>query len=173
MTEGLDKAFIDFSCEKLEQLCGRICACLGKLDAARIWQRGTENENAIGNLVLHLCGNLRQWIGFGVGRQPDIRQRDLEFLARDGASSEELQRQLQLAVTEAVAIIRDLSARRLLEMTRVQQYDVTVLWAIYHVVEHFSGHAGQIIFATKQFTGEGMGFYAHLNSSQSHREKAP
>jgi uncharacterized damage-inducible protein DinB len=173
MNTGLDRAFIDFSCEKLEQLCGRICACLGKLDAARIWQRGTESENAIGNLVLHLCGNLRQWIGFGVGRLPDVRQRDLEFLARDSASPEDLQENLREAVNEAVNIIRPLTADRLLEMTRVQKYEVTVLWAVYHVVEHFSGHAGQIIFATKRFTGEGLDFYAHLNSARPPGEKAP
>jgi uncharacterized damage-inducible protein DinB len=173
MTIGLDKAFIDFSCEKLEQLCERICACLEKLDADRIWRRQTESENAIGNLVLHLCGNLRQWIGFGVGRLPDIRQRDLEFLARGSVSPEKLQEELRAAVSEAVAIIRPLTADRLLEMTRIQKYDVTLLWAVYHVVEHFSGHAGQIIFATKQFTGEGMGFYAHLDSARPHSEKAP
>jgi uncharacterized damage-inducible protein DinB len=164
--------FIRFSCEKLEQMCSRICACLQKLDRERIWLCGSENENAIGNLVLHLCGNLRQWIGFGVGKMPDIRQRDLEFLAREGAGPEELQSRIRSAVEEAVSVIRNLTDDRLMERTQVQKYEVSVLAAVYHVVEHISGHTGQIIFATKQLSGEDLDFYSHLKSP-THGEKAP
>jgi len=172
-TGGLDKAFVDYSCEKLQQNCERICVCLEKLNGDQIWFRGSENQNAVGNLVLHLCGNLRQWIGFGIGGQPDLRKRELEFSARGGAESRQLADKLREIVTDAVTIIRRLTPERLAQTTTVQGYEITVLQAVYHVVEHFAGHAGQIIFCTKQFTGEGLGFYTHLDSRRPHSEKSP
>ena len=63
MVASTDQLFIEFSADKLEQMAGRIAACLDRLNYEQVWQRHSENENAIGNLVLHLCGNLRQWIG--------------------------------------------------------------------------------------------------------------
>ncbi len=173
MGMAIEKAFIEFSCEKLQQLTERICVCLDQLNAEQIWFRGTQNENAIGNLVLHLCGNVRQWIGFGIGGQPDIRERSLEFSARGGLEVSELKSRLKAAVTEAVSIIGGLTRERLEQETRIQNYNVTVLQAILHVVEHFAGHSGQIIFSTKHFTGEGLGFYRHLDTHQSSNQNTP
>lgn len=173
MGMAIEKAFIEFSCEKLEQLTERICVCLDQLNAEQIWFRGAQNENAIGNLVLHLCGNVRQWIGFGIGGLPDSRERSLEFSARGGVGANELKSRLQAAVTDAIAIIGGLTRERLEQETRIQNYDVTVLQAVLHVVEHFAGHAGQIIFSTKHFTGKGLGFYRHLDSPQSPPQSTP
>ena len=173
MTDGLDKVFIDFSCDKLQQHTERICDCLDELDNDKIWSRGTQNENAIGNLVLHLCGNVRQWIGFGVGGKPDIRERDLEFASRGGIASGELKDRLRAVVSDAVTILRGITPQRLEEVTMVQSYEMPVLQAVYHVVEHFAGHAGQIIFSTKQFTGRDLGFYSHLSSSKPQEDKTP
>ena len=168
----LDGPFLKFSAEKLEQLCSRIQDCLGKLSEEQIWARGTENENAIGNLVLHLAGNVRQWIGAGVAGKPDIRERDAEFAARGDASAAELGDRLNTNVREAVEVIRGLTPERLAEMTTVQKYHTTVLEAVYHVVEHFAQHTGQIMFATKLFTGQDLGYYRHL-SKAAHSEKTP
>jgi uncharacterized damage-inducible protein DinB len=173
MAIGWDRVFIDFSCEKLQQLTDRICQCLDRLDGDKIWFRGSENENAVGNLVLHLCGNVRQWIGFGVDARPDIRKRDIEFTTRGGVGPDELKERLRAAVSEATEILRRLTADRLEEIIKVQGYEMPVLAAVYHVVEHFSGHAGQIIFCTKQFTGWNPGFYSHLGSTRPDREQAP
>jgi uncharacterized damage-inducible protein DinB len=162
---SIEALFTDWAARKLEQNASRIEACLGRLDDGKIWLRGSENENAIGNLVLHLCGNVRQWIGFGVGGKPDVRARDREFSARGGVTREELIERLQMTVSGAVEIIRGLPAGRLGERTSVQSYEVSVLEAIAHVVEHFAHHTGQIIFATKALTGEDMGFYRHLSGS--------
>jgi hypothetical protein len=54
----------------------------------------------------------------------------------------------------------------------VQGYDKSILEAIYHVVEHFSLHTGQIIYATKLLRKEDLGFYKHLNHT-THSEKTP
>jgi uncharacterized damage-inducible protein DinB len=167
-----DQIFLQVSADKLDQLAGRIATCLGQLTPEQVWARGTENVNAVGNLVLHLCGNVRQWIGFGVAGQPDIRQRDAEFAARGGPSLDELKAHLHAAVSAASAIIRELPPSELGTLTRIQNYEITKLQAIYHVVEHFSGHTGQIIFATKFLTGADLGFYRHL-AAPRHEEKTP
>jgi uncharacterized damage-inducible protein DinB len=160
-----ERLFIDFSCTKLEQLAGRIGVCLDRLDDGRIWHRNSENENAVGNLVLHLCGNITQWIGHGVAGQPDTRMRDAEFAARGGSAGRELKELLTDAVTQAVSRLQRLPEAKLSAEIRVQNYEMSVLEAIYHVVEHFSMHTGQIILATKGWTGEDLGFYRHLSES--------
>ena len=146
--------------------------CLGKLTEEQVWARGSDNENAVGNLVLHLTGNIRQWIGFGVGRWDNVRDRDSEFRARGSMRLEDLQTRLRVGVDEALSIITQLTPDRLAETTNVQGYDVTVLQAVYHVVEHFAHHAGQIIFITKMLALEDLGFYKHL-SSLEHNESTP
>lgn len=173
MEDAPGRTFTRFSVEKLNQLAGRIVDCLGRLSEEQIWRRGSENENAVGNIVLHLCGNIRQWIGFGVAGLPDIRRRDAEFEERGPVAREELARRFQAAVADAVAVIGGLEPERLAEKTRVQKYEVTVLEAVYHVVEHFAQHAGQIIFATKQMTHRDLGYYGHLRGGSSDAKKKP
>jgi uncharacterized damage-inducible protein DinB len=173
LSDSLAKTFLDFSARKLRQLASGIEKCLDQLDEEQVWARGGENENAIGNLALHLCGNVRQWIIAGVGGLPDIRRRDAEFEARGGLGIPELSQKLRTTVADASAILDSVTAERLSERVTIQGYDVTVLEAIFAVVEHFSMHTGQIIFATKALTGADLGFYRHLRAAQSHHQKTP
>jgi uncharacterized damage-inducible protein DinB len=168
-----EAVFIQYSTEKLQQYLTRIDACVSKLTEDQVWARNAGNENAIGNLLLHLSGNVRQWIVCGVGGEVDTRQRQTEFDARGGAAPEELLTRLRSTVDSAISVIGGLSAARLAESVTIQGYDVTVLQAVYHVVEHFSGHTGQIIFATKLLTGKDLGFHKHLKVVQPHAEKTP
>jgi uncharacterized damage-inducible protein DinB len=161
----IEEIFITFSADKLEQLHGRIEDCLARLTPEQIWTRNSENENAVGNLVLHLSGNVRQWIASGVAGMPDHRQRDAEFDARGGMAPPELAGLLKNRVAEALRIIREMPAARLTERITPQGHDVTVLEAIAHVVEHFSQHTGQIILLTKMLTGDDLGYYRHLRGS--------
>lgn len=158
----IETDFLNCSAEKLTELCKRVETCLGKLTADQVWMRGTENQNAVGNLVLHLTGNVRQWILSGIGGAPDARVRDLEFAARGGLEPVVLGEKLREAVDGALEVIRSLPHSRLIERVTIQRNDVTVLKAIFHVVEHFSGHTAQIIFITKMLTGEDLGFYSYL-----------
>ncbi len=145
----------------------RINTCLDRLTAEQIWWRGAEASNAIGNLVLHLSGNVRQWIVSGVGRAPDTRDRDAEFAQRNAIPTEELRARLAAAVREADEVLVRLTDEDLLERRRIQDvYDVTVLQAIHHVTEHFAMHAGQILYATKLLTGQDLGFYAFLSKKK-------
>jgi len=168
----MDRVFIGFSADKLSQLAGRIETCLGKLTHEQIWWRGADESNAIGNLVLHLRGNLGQWILSAVGGAPDMRDRDGEFNAQDGPGTEELASLLRERVAGTVAVIRGLTAERLMEKVHVQKYDVTVLEAVYHVVEHIGQHAAQIMYATKMMARTDLGFYGHLKSPV-HSETTP
>jgi len=172
MSETVDQIFLRASAKNLEQLWSRIRDCLAKLSTDEIWARGHENENAICNLVLHLNGNVRQWIISGVGGAPDSRARDAEFAARGGVEIAELRDRLDVTVREAIAVIGKVTPQRMTERVTIQKYEVTVLEAIYHVVEHFGQHTGQIIFVTKMLTGEDLGFYKHLRAAV-HAEKTP
>jgi uncharacterized damage-inducible protein DinB len=160
--------FLRFSADKLLQFTGRIETCLGRLDEGQIWWRGADVQNSVGNLVLHLSGNVRQWIISGVGGEEDHRDRDAEFAATGGLSRAELMEPLRQTVVDANRVLRAVTPQRISDRITIQGYDVSVLEAIYHVVEHFAMHTGQILYATKLLTSEDLGFYRHLSSDRRH-----
>ncbi len=172
MPELLESVFLDFSIRKLRQLTEQVEVCLGKMNDQQIWARGSEDANSVGNLVLHLCGNVRQWITGGVGGRPNTRDRDAEFSARGGASAVELRTRLRAVVEEAVGVLTETPPSRLTERVVIQRFDLTVLEAIYHVVEHFALHAGQIMFAAKLSAGD-LGFHRHLGAAASAPDRTP
>ena len=137
----------------------KIRRCLDVLPADALWRRSDEQSNSVGNLLLHLAGNVRQWIVSSVGGAPDVRYRASEFTAREGAAADALFAALRGTLDEADAVLASLSAAQLLTRRTVQGRDVTVLDAVYHVVEHFSLHTGQIILLTKRYAPGRIGFY--------------
>jgi hypothetical protein len=155
--------FLDYSAAQLDLYLSRIETCLDQLTPEQVWERHSENENAVGNLVLHLEGNIRQWILGGVGGQPDIRDRYLEFETRAGASPVELKARIRATIEEAAAAVRGLPHERLTARIRAQGREVSVLEAIYQAVQHLSGHAFQIMLLTKFHNGRDLGFFAYLN----------
>jgi uncharacterized damage-inducible protein DinB len=132
----------------------KIERCLDELGDEDVWWRPNEQSNSIGNLVLHLCGNVSQWIVAAVGGRSYDRHRQQEFDERRVLPRRELLERIQSAVREAGVVIASVDPDALLARRRIQGYDVTVLEAIYHVVEHFSMHTGQIILITKARTGK-------------------
>ncbi|MCB9383873.1 MAG: DUF1572 family protein [Bryobacterales bacterium] len=148
---------------ELEQSLGKIERALERLPAEHLWNRAHENENAIGNLLLHLAGNLRQWIICGVGGQPDTRDRASEFAQREALPLDGLLAKLRATVEEAEATLDAVTPDVLLEKRRIQVYEVTGTQALLHVITHFSEHTGQILWAVKRMTGEDLAFYAHLS----------
>lgn len=159
---ALSEIFLASCRETLRKSHERIEKCLGQLTPEQIWWRGGEPSNAVGNLVLHLCGNVRQWIIAGVGGAPDTRDRDAEFACRDAIPVEELRQRLAATVREADAVLARLTEADLQAPRHIQVYDVTVLEAVHHVSEHFAHHTGQILYATKLLTGADLGFFRHL-----------
>jgi hypothetical protein len=161
----LEADFLTSAADKLAENLSRIETCLTELPPHAIWTRDSEYENAVGNLLLHLEGNVRQWILSGIGAIPDERNRAGELSARTGATASVLFAKLSGTVGEAVSLIRSLPHHRLAEKVSIQGYDTTVLSAIFHVVEHFSGHTYQIILLTKRFTKKDLGFYSYLDKT--------
>ena len=143
----------------LEEYLPKIERCLERLNDEQIWWRANEESNSIGNLVLHLCGNARQWIVSGVGGETDAREREAEFAQRDVISRDELIALLRSTLADVGRVLKALNPATLLERRTIQGSDVDVLQAIFHVTEHFSMHAGQIIMLTKMLTGTNLRFY--------------
>ena len=137
----------------------KIERCLEALTDEQLWWRANENSNSIGNLLLHLSGNARQWIVSGLGGVPDQRQRQSEFDERSVISKAELLARLKETLIDVDAVLGGLDSELLLTTYQIQASDVSGLEAIFHVVEHFSMHTGQIILLTKQLTARDMRFY--------------
>jgi len=153
MANELAELFLEYSERKLVESTKKLTTCLDRLTEEQIWKRGGTHENAVGNLVLHLCGNMRQWIIHGVGQASDVRERDAEFVAMGGLGRAELITLFTETVEEAKGVIASLPRERLAEITTPQERTVSVLGAIYQVVGHVQEHVGQIILLTKQMVG--------------------
>lgn len=138
----------------------RIARCVALLGEANVWRRPAPNCNSVGNLLLHLCGNVTQWIVVTFAATPDQRDRPAEFAARDGATGAELVARLTAVVDNACAIVDRLEVADLLRTRTIQRkFEETGLSAVLHAMEHFAGHAGQIYAWTKQVTGKDLAFY--------------
>ena len=129
------------------------------LPEGALWSRVNEKSNSIGNLILHLEGNIRHWILSGVGGAPSSRDRASEFIARNGPRAIELLASLERALAEVDQFLAGLTAADLAEPRTIQGREVTILEAVLHVVEHFSLHLGQIIMMAKIHAPGAIRFY--------------
>ncbi len=143
----------------LKEYFQKIEQCLQELTDEDVWWRAHETNNSIGNLLLHLSGNVRQWIISGIGGAHDVRNRPQEFAERTHLPKEKLLDNLNATLVEADQVLERFDNSKLLEVRHIQKYDVTCLDAISHVVEHFSQHLGQIIYITKLRKGIDLKFY--------------
>ena len=151
----------------LEDYFVKIAAAIEALDDEQVWRRPNESSNSVGNLLLHLSGNVRQWIVSGVGGAEDERDRASEFAARASAPKGELVESVKTTLDEADAVLARIEGEcaaansdgPLQRLCGPQSYEVTVLDAIFHVVEHFSYHTGQIVFAAKWLAEGQVSFY--------------
>lgn len=136
----------------------RIIRCLKLLSEKEIWWRANRASNSVGNLVLHLQGNVRQWIISGIRDRPDIRDRDREFAETGPIPRRELLAGLRKTVSEADLVLKDVKEADLVRRFSIQGFDVTGFQVLSHVAEHFAFHAGQIIYATKLKLGKDLRF---------------
>ena len=158
--DPIENAFLEQAAKHLEsEFMPRIKKCVNSLSEEDLWWRPNPESNSVGNVLLHLTGNVRQWIISGVGGTEDTRVRDREFSEQGPVPSDQLLSTLEHAIADACSILRTLPPELLLETRRIQKYDVTILHAIFHVVEHFSGHTGQIIYITKMLKNKDLRFY--------------
>jgi uncharacterized damage-inducible protein DinB len=157
------KEFIEQSLKSIDENTSKIKACMKQLDEKDIWFRHNEHVNSVGNIILHLCGNIRQYIISSLGGAPDIRERDLEFSTAGGFTNAELVAKWQDTIREAKKIIVQASPENLLRHRVVQGTDHSGISIIVHVTEHYSYHTGQIIFLTKLYKNIDMGFHTNVD----------
>ncbi len=137
----------------------KLRAAVESLPADALWSRPNAESNSVGNLLLHLAGNVRQWIVSGVGGAIDTRHRAAEFAARDGADAATLLSALDDVLNDADTVLSKLTEADLVSSRTIQGRDVQVFEAVYHVVEHFSGHVGQIVLIAKMHSPGRIRFY--------------
>ena len=137
----------------------RIEKCLRQLSEDQVWKTPNANTNSIGNLILHLCGNITQYAHASLGNEKDARNRDLEFSTEGGFSKKELLENITAVTEKAVQVIKIISEDELLRNRKVQGFDYSGISIIIHITEHFSYHVGQIAFFTKLLCDKDLGFY--------------
>ena len=163
---NLHAAFIEFSSQKLnDQYWPRLRRCVEQLSDDQVWWRPNEASNSVGNLMLHLNGNIQQWLIGSFKKLADARDRPAEFRQRQVIPAFEVLSRLGATVKEAVEVLTSLTEDELLKTYTIQGYTVTGLHAVYQVVEHFALHYGQILYITKLLRGEDLGFYRELDKT--------
>lgn len=141
----------------------RIKQCLGELKTEEIWHKPNEQSNSIGNLVLHVCGNLRQYVLSGLGKQNDYRNRDAEFSNVDGMVAAELIQKMDALQKEMDAVLLRISDQDLIQPKNIQGFKLNTISVLIHVTEHLSYHTGQIAFYTKLLKNIDLKFYGDLD----------
>ena len=144
--------------DELDSAVEMIAHCLGQLTGDQVWWRPSPSMNSIGNLMLHLSGNVRQWITTGVGGAEDIRDRPLEFSEQGPIEADELMRQLPRTIEEAKQAIANASAEDLTGRRRIQGFELTGIAAVFHSVSHFRGHVQEIVHLTRAQLGDAYQF---------------
>jgi hypothetical protein len=131
----------------------RALLCIDQLDDTQVWYRPNPQSNAVGNLVLHLVGNLKQWILGGISDLPDTRNRPAEFSAPSGQTREQLRSLLKETVEECCRVIDKMPVSRVTERKRIQGEDVTIAAALVMAISHLGLHVGQMQYIGKMLLG--------------------
>jgi hypothetical protein len=152
--DELAKHVAEEAARELSDALGKIAHCVDQLHDAQIWSRPDPALNSIGNLLLHLTGNLTQWIVCGIGGAADHRHRAAEFAERGPIPRGDLTRRLEAAVAGASAALKRSSASELTRVRLIQGFDVTGLAAIFHSIPHFRGHTQEIVHMTRRILGD-------------------
>jgi Protein of unknown function (DUF1572) len=158
--------FLAFSRKKLLEIYWpRLKECVAPLTDEQVWWRPNEASNSIGNLILHLNGNVGQWLVASFNKDEDKRDRPAEFAAAGSISASALLDRLGATLEQASGVLTRLTPAELLAQYEIQGYHVRGLEAVYQVVEHFGLHYGQIVYITKSLTAKDLGFYKELRST--------
>jgi hypothetical protein len=156
--ESITAAYAAYARKELADQFGKIRHCLDQLNEEQVWWRPRPTMNSIGNLLLHLTGNVGQWVVSGVGGAPDTRNRPAEFAERGPIPKAELLRRLADTVAAADRAVAGITAETALAPRRIQGYDETPLTASFHSIAHFYAHTQEIIHMTRAQLGDAYRF---------------
>ncbi|MCP4642787.1 MAG: DUF1572 domain-containing protein [bacterium] len=154
-TDGqcLTRAFLAETKAAILQEQRRITHSLSQLTDEQVWHEPSPGVNSIGTIIVHLCGNLRQWFLHGLGGEEDVRDRPKEFQKTDRVAKEDLLARLDDIVSHVVAVLDGIAPNSLLAPCQIQGFEVTGLSAIYSTVTHLEGHSLQIAYVAHQQLG--------------------
>ncbi|WP_299149400.1 DinB family protein [uncultured Dokdonia sp.] len=162
--------FKDNAIFRLEENVRMISIALSKVVEEELWTKQNQSLNTLGNQLLHICGNMTQYIVSGLGGNPDERNREEEFSTEDGFTKDELLQRLLLTVQTSTTIIDDATPENLLKKRNVQGFELSGTGIILHVVEHFSYHTGQIAMQVKLVIDQPLKFYEGMNLNTLNEE---
>lgn len=151
----------------LRESVTRIKKCLDQLEDNEIWHRPNNNTVSVGNLILHLCGNVQQWVLSGMGGMPDHRNRQNEFDALGPIPRQQLLENLDKLVEEVNGYLDTVSFDQLLAKYKVQGFEESGIAILIHVVEHFSYHVGQITYFVKTRKDIDLQYYAGVDLNKT------
>lgn len=158
--------FKENTCYRLDESTRMIQIAFEKINEQQVWQRPNNSSNSLGNQILHLCGNMTQYVISSLGEQEDRRDRDAEFNARDGYTKEILTDKLQTTVNQVKEVIQNATEEQLLKKRHVQGFHFSGMGCVIHAVEHYSYHTGQIAFWVKELINQPLGFYDGLDLNE-------
>ncbi|MFT5777309.1 MAG: putative damage-inducible protein DinB [Crocinitomicaceae bacterium] len=161
----------EFDIRVFEESYSRLYKCLQLLDEEQLWESPNKEIAPVGCLILHLCGNARQWMLSGLGGAEDNRERDQEFIKQDNISKGDFIFLLENMKSQLKRCLDDLSEENFNEVYSIQGFQVTGFSAVMHVLEHFSYHTGQIATLTKLLTGLDTGFYSNYNLNKHNQKR--
>lgn len=156
----IQKDFLKYM--KAESL-SRVEKCFSFLSEEDVWLRPNKSSNSMANIVIHLNGNIRQYIISGLGNTKDTRNRTMEFSIREGFSKAELLHVFEATIEEACKVVMDLKSEQLIKTYEIQGFDMTGISVLLHVIEHCSYHVGQITYFTKMIKDIDTGYYSDLD----------
>ncbi|GMN05276.1 hypothetical protein MTsPCn5_06640 [Croceitalea sp. MTPC5] len=159
MESDVIKEFVENAIYRLDESTRMISIAFDTLNEEEIWQRPNESSNSVGNLILHLCGNITQYAISSLGEVEDVRDRDSEFKTTLGLTKKELLKKLLNTVSAAKSTIENMTLEQWLKKREVQGFYFSGIGVVLHVVEHYSYHTGQIAFWAKQLKNKQLGFY--------------
>ncbi len=159
MEEKIKEEFVQNALYRLDESTRMCSISLEHLAEEDIWKRPNKSLNSIGNLILHLCGNITQYVISSLGETEDMRERDVEFNTESTLTKEGLFQKLKETVETAKRVINDASIEQLIRKRDVQGFYFSGIGIVLHAVEHYSYHTGQIAFLTKQLKNTDLGFY--------------
>ena len=163
MEEKIKEEFVQNALYRLDESTRMCSISLEHLSEEDIWKRPNESLNSIANLILHLCGNINQYVISSLGETEDMRERNVEFNTESGFTKDGLFQKLKETVETAKRVINDASIEQLIRKRDVQGFYFSGIGIVLHAVEHYSYHTGQIAFLTKQLKNTDLGFYKDVD----------
>jgi len=146
---SIARIFLDDSRARLAHTRQRITGVINQLSDDDLNWRPNPETNSVTNLIVHICGNLKQRYGHHIAGDPDLRDRPAEFDTALHRTKAELLAAIDDAFGMVDGILERLPMATLFDVTQVRGEQRSILDIITTSATHTSEHLGQIIYIAK------------------------